>query len=595
MNDKSPIQTDAIALPSHYPRHIAELVNWEQKIDVAPLYDVLLQSAEKYPHNICLDFKGRKYTYAQIAHQAKCFANGLQKIAGFQKIAELEKDGLNHGAHVGLFMPNCPQFVIAYFGILLAGGVVVNYNPLYSTNELKHQINDSDTEIMVTLNIKRLYDKVAPLIGETTLKHVIIASLADALPQAKGLLYNMLKRKELSHIAKHKYSPIYKYSPTCKYNQTYNKNNHNHHHFKSLLKHGEITEIADICPNLTIAVLQYTGGTTGVPKGVMLTHANLYANVVMCKRWFFDAKEGQEIIMGVLPFFHVFAMTTVMNYGVASGANIILHPRFEIKAVLKDITNKCPTIMAGVPTMFAAMVNYPKLSDYNLSSLKACISGGAGLPLEVKKNFEAKTGCVLVEGYGLSESSPVVACNPFVGANKAGSIGLPFPQTIFAIMDKDDGVTGLEHGQIGEICVQGEQIMHGYYGHPLETEKTLQNGWLHTGDLGYIDDENYIFVVDRKKEMIISGGYNIYPRQIEEAIYTHEKVLECAVIGITHEVKGEVPKAFIVLRASEQLTEIELRLYLKQRISAYCVPNDYVFVEFLPKSIIGKILKKDLR
>jgi long-chain acyl-CoA synthetase len=540
-------------------------LDYQTPLSIKPLHELLLESAHNYPDNICLDFKGRLYSYREIAHKAKCFAHSLQQM------------GAQKGAHIGLFMPNCPQFVIAYYGALMAGCVVVNYNPLYSKTELANQINDSNTEIMVTLNIAMLYDKISPLLAEdcfkqTCLKKVIIGDLSKVLPKSKAALYKMLKWKELSHVP----------------------DDDKHYQFAKLLQGDEIANLPQLDPISTIAVLQYTGGTTGVPKGVMLSHANLVANVEMCARWFFNARLGHETIMGVLPFFHVFAMTAIMNYGISCGFRIILHPRFEMKALLHDITRKKPTIMAGVPTMFAAMLNYPKLAEYNLSSLQMCISGGAGLPLEVKKNFESATNCTLVEGYGLSESSPVVACNPLVGVNKAGSIGLPFPHTEIVIMDKDDGTTKLAIGEVGEICIRGAQVMLGYWNNPNATNEVLRDNLLYSGDIGYMDNDGYVFVVDRKKEMIISCGYNIYPRQIEEALYTHPNVLECAVIGIADQMKGEVPKAFIVKRAGTELTQAELRTYLKGRIAAYAVPHEYEFVESLPKSIIGKILKKEL-
>lgn len=536
-------------------------VDFQTPLTPKPLYELLLHAHDLYPQNICLDFKGRQYSYDELTRKAKGFATGLQNI------------GVRKGTHVGLYMPNCPQFLIAYFGILMAGGVVVNYNPLYSSAELRHQIEDSRTEIMVTLNLALLYDKIKHLVGDTCLKKLIIGNLSSVLPKHKAAIYSVMKYRELSHIPHEE--GIYS--------------------FNEIMNNPEIAAPVEVNPQTDLSVLQYTGGTTGTPKGVMLTHANLTANVEMCDRWFFGAKAGNETIMGVLPFFHVFAMTVIMNYGISKGFKIILHPRFEAKAVLHDVARKHPSIMAGVPTMFAALLNHPKLKSYDLSSLKMCISGGAGLPLEIKQNFEAATGCTLVEGYGLSETSPVASCNPFEGENKAGSIGLPMPKVDIIIVDQDDGKSLVPLGEIGEICVRGAGVMLGYFNKPTETQAVLDGDLLKTGDLGYIDEGGYIFVVDRKKEMILSCGYNIYPRQIEEAIYRHKAVLECAVIGIKHSVKGEVPKAFIVLREGETLSALDLRQYLKGEIAAYAVPSEYEFVESLPKSIIGKILKKELK
>jgi long-chain acyl-CoA synthetase len=538
-----------------------QAVDYRTPLTPKPLYELLLHAHDLYPQNIALDFKGRLYSYDELTHKAKGFARGLQNI------------GVRKGTHIGLYMPNCPQFLIAYFGILMAGGVVVNYNPLYSSAELRHQIEDSRTEIMVTLNLALLYDKIKHLVGDTCLKTLIIGNLSSVLPKHKAAIYSVLKYKELSHIP----------------------HEEGFYSFNEIMNNPEIDALPDVNPQTDIAVLQYTGGTTGTPKGVMLTHANLTANVEMCDRWFFSARAGLETIMGVLPFFHVFAMTAIMNYGISKGFKIILHPRFEARAVLHDVARKRPSIMAGVPTMFAALLNHPKLSQYDLSSLKMCISGGAGLPIEIKQRFEERTGCVLVEGYGLSETSPVASCNPFAGENKAGSIGLPMPKTDIVIVNQDDGETIMGIGEIGEIAISGAGVMLGYFNKPVETEAVLRDGLLKTGDLGYIDEDGYVFVVDRKKEMILSCGYNIYPRQIEEAIYRHKAVLECAVIGVKHAVKGEVPKAFIVLREGENVSAIDMRQYLKGEIAAYAVPSEYEFVESLPKSIIGKILKKELK
>ena len=545
---------------SHYP----EGIDWHADIPTGTVQGMLERSVARFPEHICLDFKGRLYTYREIGEKVRCFARGLQEM------------GVKKGVHVGLFMPNCPQFIIAYYGILTAGGTVVNYNPLYAPAELAHQIEDSNTTIMVTLNLKLLYDKLAPCLGQGTLTKVIIGNLANVLPMTKAALYSVMKLREMAHIP----------------------HDELHVPFAQMLKHGS-TLLSRPTVNVEedIAVLQYTGGTTGVPKGVMLTHANLSANAEMCRRWFHQAREGEEVIIGALPFFHVFAMTVIMNFGISAGFRILLHPRFEMRAVLEDITSKKPGLMAGVPTMFTAILNALQTKGakrYDLSSLRMCISGGAALPVEIKQRFEEATGCSLIEGYGLSESSPVVAANPLYGINKTGSIGLPFPQTVLEVVDKDDEMTLLPQGEIGEICVKGAQVMKGYWQNAEETAKILKGERLHTGDLGYMDDQGYFHIVDRKKEMILSGGYNIYPRHIEEVLYTYPAVRECAVIGIGHPVRGQVPKAFVVLKEGASATESEIRIFLKANLSAYSIPQEIAFRESLPKSLIGKILKKEL-
>ncbi len=541
---------------AHYP----DAIDWHMDFPDISLHDMLEETQARFGSHIAIDFKGKHYSYDELGSKVNAFAKGLQDM------------GVKPGTRIGLFMPNCPQFVIAYYAILKVGGIVVNYNPLYSATELRHQIDDSGTEIMVTLSMTMLYNKLEPFIGRTCLQKVIVGKLTSVLPIAKAALFAMMKKKEIADFP----------------------DDDRHITFASLLEsEGNPYPIA-IDTHNDIAILQYTGGTTGTPKGVMLTHRNLVSNTYMSKAWFQGVREGEESLMAVLPLFHVFAMTVIMNLSVACGLRMILHPRFELKPLLSDIQQKKPTLMPGVPTMFAAIINYAGVKKYDLSSLNRCISGGAGLPAEVKKQFEAVTQCKLVEGYGLSETSPVAACNPLEGINKDGSIGLPLPGTIIDVLDKDDEITVLPQGEIGEICIRGQQVMRGYWNQGAETVNVLKAGRLHTGDIGYIDEEGYVFIVDRKKEMILSGGYNIYPRHIEEVLYTHEAVMECAVIGIDHATRGQVPKAFIVLKDGKEVTESDMKAFLKQELSAYSLPQTIEFLEELPKSMIGKILKKEL-
>jgi long-chain acyl-CoA synthetase len=549
-------------MSEHYPwlDHYPDGVHWAAEIPVCALHEQLDRVCQLYPEHVCVEFKGRAFTYREIGEKVVRFARGLHEM------------GLGKGSRVGIYLPNCPQYIVAYYGILRAGATVVNYNPLYSPRELEHQIQDSKTEVMVTLSLKMLYDKLALMLDKTCLHTIIVSEMSDGLSLAKGTLFNLAKSKDIADI------PF----------------DDAHVPYARMMEYPPIVRTADIQPERDIAVIQYTGGTTGVPKGVVLTHANLSANICQTRMWFTSLQDGNETIMGVLPFFHVFAMTAVMNFAISSGFRIILHPRFELKSVLDDIVKYRPSLIPGVPTMFATMVNYAKISKYDLRSLKMCFSGGAPLPLEVKRKFEELTGAKLFEGYGLSESSPVVACNPIFKENKTGSIGMPFPATILEVVDKDDEVTLLPQGEIGEICIRGPQVMQGYWNKPEETEKVLKNGRLHTGDLGYMDEDGYFFIVDRKKEMILSGGYNVYPRTIEEVLYQHPAILEAAVIGVSHELRGQVPKAFVVLKEGQSLTEREIKDFLKDRLSAYAHPHMYEFRDALPKSMIGKILKKEL-
>jgi long-chain acyl-CoA synthetase len=539
-----------------YPHNI----HWNAHIQYHPLFVLLDEAEDRYASHTAIDFMGRKTTYAELAESVRRLANGLASI------------GVRRGVKVGLFMPNCPQFVISYYAILKAGGTVVNYNPLYSSHDLEHQIKDSATEIMITLALKVLYPKLAACLHTTGLKTIIVSELQEALPLAKRLAFPIARKNDISEIPQ----------------------DAQHVRFTDLLAHEDTPLNIVIHPESDIAVLQYTGGTTGVPKGAVLTHANLYCNAIQCGMWFTGLKHGEEIIVGALPLFHVFAMATVMNLAIHTGAQMLLHPKFDMKAILHDIQVKRPTLMPGVPTMFAAINAHRTIEKYDLTSLKMCISGGGPLPVEVKSAFEKRTGCKLIEGYGLTESSPVACANPLFGLNKTGSIGLPFPETIIEITDIDTPEKLLGIGQVGEICIRGPQVMHGYLHQIEETKRVLRNGRLHTGDTGYIDEDGYVFIVDRIKEMIISGGYKIYPRTIEELLYQYPGVLEAAVIGIPHPQRVQAPKIFIVLKEEAKLTESEIREYLRSHIAAYAMPHSIEFRDSLPKSIIGKILKKEL-
>lgn len=544
---------------AHYPEHL----DWHAPIAPKPVHCLLDESAARFAGNIAIDFLGKEYSYTRLKEMVDRVAAGLQAI------------GVKRETRVGIFMPNCPQFVIAYFAILKAGGTVVNFNPLYSEHEIAHQIADAQVEIMFTLNLRLLYPKLTPFIGKGSLRKVVVGYFQEALPMAKAALYTLAKAKDLA------------WPPRNEWHITFNE----------LLAHPPIAprDVPTILPSEHVAVLQYTGGTTGVPKGAILSHANVYVNTIQASRWMGNGLvAGQETILCVIPFFHVFAMTVGMNLGIANGFKLLPHPRFDLKMLLSDIQNKKPTLFPGVSTLYATINNYSQLEKYDLTSIKKCISGGGPLPIEVKERFERLTGCSLVEGYGLTESSPVTHCNPLVGDNIAGSIGMPLPCTIGEIIDMNDRNTPMKIGEIGEICIRGPQVMRGYLNQPAESTNVLRNGRLHTGDIGYMDERGYFYVVDRMKEMIIVGGYNVYPRNIEEVLYAHAAVAECAVIGLDHPTRGQMIKAFLVLKEGAQLDESTLRDFCRERMSRYAVPHAFTFVEALPKSPIGKILKKEL-
>ncbi|WP_448203004.1 long-chain-fatty-acid--CoA ligase [Azospirillum sp. sgz302134] len=541
---------------NHYPAGIA----WDQPIPVAPLWELFDEAARRFAERPCLDFLGRRYSYAEVAGLVDRAAKGFAAL------------GVKPGVRVGLCLPNTPTYVIAYFGVLKAGGTVVNYNPLYVERELEHQIEDSGTEIMVTLDLKQIYPRIESMLRRTRLKTVVVCRMASILPRLKSVLFRVLKRSELAAIP----------------------NDARHVDFDALLANDGRFEPVAVDPRRDVAVLQYTGGTTGVPKGAMLTHANLMANARQVKAWFPGMALGQERMMAVLPFFHVFAMTVVMNMGLAAGAELILLPRFDAVQVLKTIARRRPTLLPGVPTMYKALLSHPDAARYPMTSIRTCISGGAPLPMELKRQFEEATGCVLVEGYGLSEASPVCACNPLTGANKEGSIGLPLPGVTFQIRALDDPTRVLPPGEKGEVVLAGPNVMAGYWNKPEETARCIAGGFLFTGDVGVMDEDGYVFLLDRLKDLIICGGYNVYPRVIEEAIYQHPDVVAACVIGIPDDYRGQSPKAFVQLKPGARMTAEALKDFLRDKISRIEMPKLVEFRAELPKTAVGKLSKKEL-
>lgn len=540
----------------------ATMTQTETTIPTYPLYDLLDNAAREYPKGAAFDFLGKKSTWSEIAQAADAFAKGLQ-LAGIGK-----------GHKVGLFLPNCPYFLIAFYGALKAGATVVNYNPLYSEMQLEHQIEDSETDIMVTLDLHATYDKAALMLDRTRLKHLVICRFIDALPFPKNLLFPVLKSKDIA---------------------TWPRDDR-HIDLDDLMANDGKPSAVSIDVKNDVALLQYTGGTTGVPKGAMLTHANLSANTEQCLIAFDGVQMGQEKMLGVIPFFHVFAMTVVMNLAVRIAAEIIALPRFDLDQTIKLIAKKKPTCFPAVPAIYNAIANSPKRTKYDLTSLKRCISGGAPLPVEVKKLFEKETGCILVEGYGLTETSPVACVNPLAGVNKPGSIGLPLAGTTIELINPDDKTTPVKTGEKGELCIRGPQVMKGYWKRPEDTDEVLRDGGrLHSGDIATMDEDGYIYIVDRIKDMIIMNGYNVYPRHIEEAVYLHDAVEECIAGGLPDEKRGEIVKVWIKLKVGKSLTEDELREFLKDKLSSMEMPKQIEFrTEPLPKTMIGKLSRKDI-
>lgn len=540
-----------------YPQHIP----WAVKVPEGAVFEMLKETAGKYPSRFAIDFLGKKYTYHELYQLVKRAAKGLQEL------------GVKKGTKVGLFMPNAPAYIIFYYAILMAGGTVVNYSPLLVTKDLTHLIRDSETEIMVTLDLSALYPKLYEMFASTDLKKIIVCPLKEFLPFPKNILFQLLKSKEIAKIVW----------------------DARHVSYKDLIDNDGAVKKVDINPKEDIAVIQYTGGTTGIPKGAMLTHANIYGNTAQAEMWFPREKDVAEKILAGLPLFHVFAMTAVMNIGILMGAEIVMmFPRFTVDDAMRLIQKHRITFFPAVPTIYTLISDHPDVKHFNLSSLKACLSGGAALPLEVKRQFEGLTGCKLVEAYGLSETSPAATSNPLEGVNKTNSIGIPFPGTIIKIMSLEEPGKEMPLGEKGEICIQGPQVMKGYWKDEKETAKVLVDGLFHTGDVGYMDKDGYTFLIDRIKDMILCSGYNVYPRNVEEAIYQHPLVLECTVIGVPDKKRGETVKAFVKLKEGKTLTAEELVDFLKDKLSPIETPKLIEFRDQLPKTLIGKLSKKEL-
>lgn len=542
---------------SLYPEEIPHEINFEERT----LQSFLKQAAEEYPTKTAISFLGKKLTFEEVYDQSLKLANYLKGL------------GIEKGDRVSIMLPNCPQAVISYYGVLFAGGIVVQTNPLYMERELEYQVNDSGSEVIITLDI--LYPRVSKVKALTKLKHVIVTGIKDYLPFPKNMLYPFVQKKQYGIVVKVEHSG-------------------QNHLFTEIIKQSEAQTIdVPINPNEDLALLQYTGGTTGFPKGVMLTHMNLVSNTIMSVNWMYRCKKGQEKVIGILPFFHVYGMTAVMNLSIMQAYEMVLLPKFDPETTLKAIQKEKPTLFPGAPTIYIALLNHPDIKKYDLSSIDSCISGSAALPVEVQEQFERVTGGKLVEGYGLSEASPVTHANFLWDERVSGSIGIPWPNTESVILSMENGELA-PTGEIGEIAVRGPQIMKGYWNRKEETEAVLRDGWLLTGDLGYMDERGYFYVVDRKKDMIIAGGFNIYPREIEEVLYEHEEIQEVVVAGIPDAYRGETVKAYIVKKAGSKLTEEELDQYTRKHLAAYKVPRYYEFRDELPKTAVGKILRRAL-
>jgi long-chain acyl-CoA synthetase len=541
----------------NYPPGVPEHV----ELPKASLAGLLEDAARDFPHAPALHFEGRTISYAQLHQQARRFSGVLAGL------------GVGRGTKVGLILPNCPQAVVAVFGALRLGATVVQNNPLYTERELDHQLADAGVEVLICLDLT--YERVKALRSRTSIREVIVTSVLDELSGLKRRLAPYTRKGKAASASIGKDEPVRRWRD-------------------ALAAAPAAPELVEVDANHDLALLQYTGGTTGVSKGVMLSHANLRSNVEQVRAWFPDADPGREVMMAVLPFFHVYGLTVCLLLGLRLGAALVLLPRFDLDGVLAAVDKYRPTLFPGVPTMYVAINNAVEKGGHDLSSIKACLSGAAALPLEVAERFERFSGGRLVEGYGLSETSPVAIANPIYGKRKAGTIGMPIPDTLARVADPDDPSRTMPAGETGELALAGPQVMQGYWNQPDETAQVLRDGWLLTGDMAVMDEEGYFSIVDRKKELIIAGGYNIYPREVEEVLYEHPKILEVCVAGVPDSYRGEIVKAFVVLRSGEQASTEEIREFAKTRLAAYKVPRAVEFRDELPKTLIGKVLRRAL-
>ncbi|OES44185.1 long-chain-fatty-acid--CoA ligase [Domibacillus iocasae] len=543
---------------AHYPKEIPKALSYPDQ----PLPLFLTKAAAEYADKTAIQFLGKELSYKELHESALKLAAYLKKL------------GIQKGDRVAIMLPNTPQAVISFYGVLYAGAIVVQFNPLYKEREIEYQLKDCGAKMMIVLDL--LYPRVQKIIRSTGLEHIIVTAIKDYLPFPKNVIYPFIQKKQSGLVV-------------------HIENRNNNHFFTKIMEETAVNEeTLQMDVENDPAVLQYTGGTTGFPKGVILTHKNLVANASMCGAWMYKYRPGEEILLGVIPFFHVYGMTTVMILGVMQGYKMVLLPKFDVKTTLKTIQKQKPTIFPGAPTIYIGLLNDPNIGKYDLSSIDACISGSAPLPVEVQQKFEQVTGGKLVEGYGLTETSPVTHANFIWGNRVKGSVGVPWPDTDAVILSMQTGKPVEKPGEKGEIAVRGPQVMKGYWNRPEETEQSFKDGWFLTGDIGYMDEEGFFYIVDRKKDMIIAGGFNIYPRDVEEILYEHDAIQEAVVVGVPDPYRGETVKAFIVLKEGHHVTEQELDDYCRKHLAAFKVPRIYEFREELPKTAVGKILRRVL-
>jgi len=542
-----------------------QAVRWDTPLTARPAYDLLDASVAQWPDNAALDFLGAKIRYRELGQLVARAAKGLQLL------------GVRPGVHVGLYLPNTPHYVIAFMAVLKAGGTVVNYSPLDAERVLEHKVEDSETDLMITLDLQTLYPQMARLLGRSRLRALVVGDMAEFAPDPAAMRAQLRQSGQLATVM----------------------DDDRHRTFAQLLDNdGAYEPVAPADLYDTVAVLQYTGGTTGLPKGAMLTHANLST---ACQQiWEPLVAEnrvtpGGERVLAVLPPFHIYSITVNLLFGLRAGAELYLHPRFEPEAALRTISSARITLFPGVPTMYTALLNHPGRDGYDLSSLRFCNSGGAPMPLEVNQQFEALAGCSLNEGWGMTETTATGTITP-AGKRRDGSCGLPVIGTRIRVADLDDPARSVAPGERGEICISGPNVMKGYWKKPQATaQATTPDGFFRTGDVGYMDEDGYVYIVDRTKDMILCSGFNVYPRVIEEAIYEHPAVSEVSVIGVADDYRGQSPKAFVKLKDGAQPFSLEqLQDFLKDKLGKHEMVRALEIRDSLPKTPVGKLSKKEL-
>lgn len=539
-------------------------ITWDVELDTRPVHEQVLAACARNPSATALDFLGHTTSFGDLAKKIIAFAGALQRQFGVTK-----------GSRVALMLPNTPFYPIAYYGVLRAGGTVVNCNPLYTVHELSHITKNAGADVMVTLDLQQIFEKAEKLVEADHVKSLVVCHFPDALPLVKKVLFSIAKRKDLARLGA---SPI----------------GDRITHFHDMIARNETPDAVVIDARTDIAVQQYTGGTTGIPKGALLTHANIAANMSQIDKWGCGLFYPPSKVVAVLPFFHIFAMTVCMNVPLCNGTQVVMLPRFELKALLNLLMRTRANVLPAVPTLLNAIARADHVTPEQLASLEVAISGGAALPDEVRASFAKKSKAILAEGYGLTEASPVVCCAALRVPSKPMSIGLPLPATDIRFVDIDTGhAVGI--GENGELQVKGAQVMTGYYDNPDATREAFMDGWLRTGDVGHMDDDGYVFLVDRIKDLIICSGFNVYPRTIEEALMAHAAVEETNVIGVPDDYRGEAPVAFVKLRAGKTATESELKHFIAERLNKIEMPKEIIFKDALPKTLIGKLSKKELR